>query len=248
LSIKKIAAASALAVLSAGTIVTTIATTTASAKPSFTFGTVTAKPAKNLINGQSVKVTVTNFNDPDGTTLYVAQCPPTIVADQDATECDQRPSSVKNPTTTGGAATAIFHVETGKFFKPTSGSAKCDPKHPCYIVVTDGVTTATTNYAGFATLDFGKKTKTVLSGKSTIKAGKTLHLTATTTKFASPLTGKVVLKDGSKKLDSATEKPSGIVKFATSKLKRGTHKLSAIYSGNSDNKSSKGTLKVVVTK
>jgi hypothetical protein len=229
-----------------GTIAAQSAAATARVPHTLNFGVVTATPSKNLINGQAITVHASGFEDPDGTTLYVAECAPIIATDHDPADCDQRETSVKTPQTTGGEATALFHVETGSNFQSTKGGLKCDPKNPCYVVVTDGLTAETTSYAGFAPLDFGKVTKTALTGKTSLKAGKTEKLTATVKKgFAA--TGKVIFKDNGKKIGKVAL-TDGVAKLAEKHVKKGTHKFTATYKGDSNNKASTGKLKVTVTK
>jgi hypothetical protein len=250
LRINKIAAASLLSVLVSGIAVAGVATQASAAPhaPSFTFGSVSASPSKNLVDKQVISVHVSGFaTDPDGTTLYVTECSPEIVAQQDPTDCDQTPAHVANPTTTGGAATTNFTVRTGTDFHPTKHGLKCDPKNPCDLVVTDGTTLATTNWAAFTPLDFGKKTVTKVSGKKKLHAGAKLKLTVKTSHGKAP-TGTVIVKDGKKVVKKVKEKASGVVKVVEKHMKKGKHKITATYSGDSNNKASKGALKVTVKK
>jgi hypothetical protein len=92
LRIHKIAAASVLSVIAAGTIVAT----TATSANAFSFGTVTLSANKNLVNNQSVTVHISGFGTDtgDGTTtgtvLYVVECTPGILAaDHNPAHCDE---------------------------------------------------------------------------------------------------------------------------------------------------------------
>jgi hypothetical protein len=250
LRINKIAAASLLSVLVSGTVVAGAATQAGATPraPSFTFGSVTASPKSNLVDKQVITAHVSGFaTDPDGTTLYVTECSPLIVSQQDPTDCDQVMSHVANPTTTGGAATTKFTVRTGSDFVPTKHGLKCDPKNPCDLVVTDGKTLATTNWAAFTPLDFGKKTVTKVTGKKKLHKGAKLKLTVKTSHGKSP-TGTVTVKDGKKTVKKVKEKANGTVKVVEKHMKKGKHKITATYSGDSNNKASRGTLKVTVKK
>jgi hypothetical protein len=244
LRINKIAAGAVLSILSASAIVAV----TAAPASAFAFGTMTATPNQNLVNGQAITVKVSGFtNDPDGTVLYVVECSPLIVTQQDPSDCDQVPAEAKNPTTVGGAATAVFHVLTGSSFHPTKPGLKCDFQNPCDIVATDGKTLDTTNYAAFAPLTFKDPravTKTTVKGKKSLKAGASLKLTAKTA--GSKPTGTVVFKDGSKTIAKVAEKSSGVAKATEKKLKAGTHHITVSYSGDANNRPSVGKLTVKV--
>jgi hypothetical protein len=249
LRINKVAATTLLTVMAAGTIVATTATSAGA----FAFGTETAAPNKNLVNGQAVSVKVSGFtNDPDGTTLYVAQCSPLIVTQQDPTDCDQDPSAVKNPTTTGGSASATFHVLVGSSFHPTKSGLKCDFQNPCDIVVTDGQTLDTTKYAAFAQVTFKDtraKTKTTVKGKTKVNAKKSVKFTATTTHSGTgALSGEVLFKDGKHVFGKVAETASGKVSATDKKLKAGKHHITVTYSGNAAFQSSVGKAKVTVKK
>lgn len=247
--------------MAAGTIVAT----SASPAGAYALGTVTASPSSNLVDNQTITVHISGFGTDTGpeTTLYVVECTPKIVSSGgDTSYCDQSDptSPTQSPTVpehvvkitdaSNGTATATFPVHTGSDWLGTHPGAKCDFNNSCYVVVTDGQTEPTTNYAGFAPLTFKDTraaTKTKVTGAKKAKAGGKLKLTAKTT-GGSALSGSVVFKDGSKKIKKVKETASGVVKAVEKKLKPGKHKITATYSGNSKNKGSKGTLKVKVKK
>jgi hypothetical protein len=210
-------------------------------------GTVTISPSTQLVNGEVVQVTINFPTDPDGTVLNVGECSSHILTHQSVHECDNTDADSAHPTLNNHTATTPFTIRTGSSFHGDLAKRKCDPKpaHACYLVATDSKDPNSVVDSGFATLDFGKNTKTKLSGKKSIKAGSALKLKVVTSNTFHP-SGKVVIKDGSKKVATLKEKASGTVKTTLKKLKKGKHKLSATYSGDSNNKTSKGKLTVTV--
>jgi hypothetical protein len=274
LRINKLAAATLLTVLGAGTLVAT----TGSPASAYAFGVVSVSPSSNLVDNQMVTVTISGFGNDTGpatagcvpsgtqtcdTTLYVVECTPKVVSTGgDTTYCDQSdPTAVgQSPTApehvvkitnaSDGSATAQFPVHTGKDWLGPHAGAKCDHADSCVIVVTDGTTAATTSWAGFKSVSFKDlraATKTTIKGKKSAKANSKVALAITTkhTKGTAKLTGKVVVKDGSKKCATVREKASGKV-TAKCKIKSGKNKITAAFSGDAANyKPSTGKLTVV---
>lgn len=227
--------------------------TTGTPAGAFAFGSVVGTPNKNLVDGQVVNVTISGFGTDNGP-LYVAECSPLILTAQDPSYCDQTPADVTVVNATNGAATTPFTVHTGANFHPTKPGLKCDFNDPCYIVVTDGLTLDTTQYAGFQPVTF-KDTRTVTStkvkAKKKVKAGKTLKVTATTKPKGSStasMTGTVVFKDGHKTFATKKEKAGGKVTAKLKHIKKGKHKITVSYSGDSNFQPSTGKVKVKAKK
>jgi hypothetical protein len=208
-------------------------------------GTVVAKPGKNLVDNQTVQVTVkgvTEDTDPKG--LYAAVCDPHILADQDSSWCDLTTTHVnENPAATSGSETISFTIFTGTDFKAKHKGAACDFAHnggTCYIVVSNGPADEPggPTSAGFTTIhykDLRATTKTKLKAKKTAKTGSKVLLTVTTThKGTAKLSGSVLIKDGSKKCTKVKEKASGKV-TAKCKIKAGKNKFTAAFSGDKVN-------------
>ena len=80
---------------------------------------------------------------------------------------------------------------------------------------------------------------------SKLHKGAKLALTVKTSHGKAP-TGTVTVKDGKKTIKKVKEKTTGVVKVVEKHMKKGKHKITATYSGDSNNKASKGTLKVTV--
>jgi len=251
LRIHKIAAASALSVVTAASL---IATTGAGASATPRVGsivipnsTVKVVPATHLVDGQKVTVNMTKFNDDaDGTVLHIAECSTKIFQDQSSEDCSVT-AQATTAVVTNHAATAKLVIHTGANFHPNKKGVKCapGPKFTCDVIVTDNLDPTMIVDSGFAQLTLGKKTTTTLSGKKSVKAGSTLHL-AIVTKGGHLPTGKVVVKDGSKVVKTLTEKTSGKLKTVEKHMKKGTHHLTATYSGDSSNLKSHGKLTVKV--
>jgi Bacterial Ig-like domain (group 3)/Neocarzinostatin family len=251
LKINKIAAGTALSVLASGLMIATATTgagvaAAAQRAPSVVpNATVTISPKSQLVDGEHVTVHMSGFNDPDGTTLHIGQCSFQIFQHQEEKYCGITAQGT-TATTTGGAATTTFTVRT-KSWKPQKAGLKCNPTNACDIIVTDNLDPSKVTYAGFAALDLGKKTKTTVSGKKKLKAGASLKLTSKTTNTFKP-TGTVTFKDGKKTIKKVKESASGVAKVTEKHLKAGTHKITAVYSGDPNNKTSKGSLTVKVKK
>jgi hypothetical protein len=205
-------------------------------------GTVTAKPAKNLVNAEVIKLTVKNVTEdatPKG--LYAAECDPHIINKQDSSWCDLTPADVnENPAATSGSETIMFTVHTGAAFKAAHKGAACDFAHnasSCFIVVSNGPADEPggPTSAGFTTVKFKDSrlaTTTKLKAKKTAKAGSKLTVVATTKhKGTAKLSGTVLITDNKKKCAKVKEKASGKV-HAKCKIKRGKNHIVAKYSGN----------------
>lgn len=249
-----IAAASALSVVTAGMMVAASttgagATTAAHRAPSVVpNATVTITPSKQLVNGEQITVHMSGFGTTAGKTLHIGECSSQIFQHQSQDYCAVPSQATTATTDASGNATATYTVRT-KTWKPnnTSLHLKCDPRanHACDIIVADSLDPNMVQFAGFASLDLGKNTKTKLSGRSHVTAGSKLKLTAKTTNTFHPK-GKVTFKDGKKTIKKVKEKASGVVKITEKHMKPGRHKITATYSGDPNNKTSKGKLKVKV--
>lgn len=205
-------------------------------------GTVTAKPAKNLVDAEVITLTVKNVTEdaaPQG--LYAAECDPHIINKQDSSWCDLTPADVnENPAATTGSEKIMFTVHTGAAFKAAHKGAACDFAHnggSCFIVVSNGPATEPggPTSAGFTTVkfkDLRSATTTKLKSKKTAKVGSKLTVTATTKhKGSVKLSGTVLFKDNNKKCAKVKETASGKV-HAKCTIKAGKNKITALYSGN----------------
>jgi hypothetical protein len=257
LRINKVAAVAALSLVATGTTLGAAATSAGAAgrshvKPSYALAVVSANPDKNLQDLQSVTVTASGFNDPDGTPLYVAECSPNIVSDSNPKECDQNMADVGVILDSSGGGTTQFTVHSGADFHATKKSVKCDAQHSCLITVTDGQTLDTTNYAGLAAISFGTPTKTkVAASDKKVKKGKKDKFTATTTfkgTSSDSMTGTVVFKDGKKTFAKVAEKKSGKVSAKEKMKGTGKHKIKVEYKGDPNFQASTGKTTVTVKK
>jgi hypothetical protein len=263
LRIPKVATGAIMSVIAAGSLIAAGSGTPAGA---YAFGTVTATPATNLVDGHSVTLHISGFGTDTGptavppgeTVLYAVQCTGgvlTSVPQGDTTFCDQSKPSETDPSAplhvgvitnaSNGVATASFTVHTGSNFLAPHKGAKCDAQHSCYIVVTDGMTAATTNFAAFVPItfkDLRAATTTKVKAAKSVKIGKKVKVSVTTkgkTAAGSLKGGKVLIKDGSKKCGSVTETASGKVS-AKCTVKKGKNHITASFAGNTLYKASKG--------
>lgn len=264
--INRVAAATILSVLASGVMIATNSTPAGA----YSLGTVKVSPSKNLADNQQITVHISGFGSDTGpdatppgtTTWYVVECTSQIVSSGgDTSYCDQSdPTSptqdpnvpnhvVKVTNESNGSGTAQFKVHTGADWLGTHPGAKCDYKHACYVVVTDGQTEPTTTWAGLAPVTFKDpravtKTK-VKASKKSAKAKSKVSITATTTHIAgtAKLTGKVVFKDNGKKFKSLKEKATGKL-TAKVKLVKGKNKITVSYPGDTNYKPSAGKVTV----
>jgi hypothetical protein len=268
LRINKIAAATALAVLTSGAAVASAETAAnaATRSPNATLvGFGTATPATNLTNGQTISMSVTGFPAADaGQTMYVFQCAEKALSTLNQGYCDVNPDDSNNTAvfgaSTGGSTvsgTATFKVLTGSSFKPTIASScafspkASDESNTCYVVVADSQdgTVANVSPAGISFKDTRAKSFTAIKAPKTAKKGKTLKYTVgvagTSTAKA---TGKVTIKDGSKKIETDKIPSSGVlkVKVKEKKISKGKHKLKATYPGDDNYKKSSAKVTVKV--
>ncbi len=121
-----------------------------------------------------------------------------------------------------------------------------------------GPHTIAANYTGAT--DFGASTSAAVtqmvqlaSSSATLSAspnpaiaGATLTFTATVTSSGSAPTGAVTFKDGATVLGQATLNLQGVATFAISTLGTGTHAITAIYAGDSNNQPTSASLSVTL--
>jgi predicted DNA-binding antitoxin AbrB/MazE fold protein len=253
LRLHKIATASVLALATAGALVATTATGAGAAASRHATpavvpdGSAQVTPNNQLVDGEHVTIKITLPNDPDGTVLNVGECSTQILAHQSSDYCDNTPAHSAHPTLENHTATVNYTINMGSDFHPTKAGLKCDakPANTCAIVVTDSLNAQDVVDSAYTPLDMGRVTHTSVSGKKHLKAGAKLKLTANTTKAFHP-TGKVVFRDGKKKIKTVTEKATGVVKAVEKHMKKGKHKITATYSGDTNNRPSKGKLTVKV--
>lgn len=215
----------------------------------FSFGTVSANPNSNLVNGQSITVTFSGFGS--ASQVYAGECSPVVNSSQrQDKDCDL--STIAGYPATGGAGQFTMNVLAGSSYHDADGN-QCDYAHGCEIVVSD-TNTPPPNYAGAAQLSF-KDTRahsatSLKASKKKVKSGKKVTFTATTTRSgAAALSGKVVFTDNGKKFATVNEKASGTVKAKEKLKKKGKHHIVATYLGNSSFQPSHSkTVKVTVKK
>jgi hypothetical protein len=247
--VHKIAAASVLALATtAGGLAAGGSAVAASHSPRTVVpnATVTVTPNNGLVDGQVVTVAMSGFaDDPDGTTVYIAECSYHIFVDQTSDDCSITSQST-TATLTNHAATKQFTVRTSSW-KPNKAGLKCTPEaaNACDIIVTDSLDPSMIKDSGFAALDLGRHTATKLSGKTHIKKGAVDKLKVITTGGFKP-SGKVVIKDRKKTIGKVDETTSGKVTVKAKFKRIGTHHLVAYYLGDDNNKASKGKMKVRV--
>lgn len=207
-----------------------------------------ANPDSNLVDQQTVTVSVSSFPTSD-TTVYAAECSANVIKTQDeAQSCDVK--TITSGTVSNGAGSFPFVVRAGSGYVDGAGD-KCDYTTSCYIVISDNENqpTSSSSTAALASLTF-KDTRS--ASKTAVKAahkkakkGKKDTFTATTTAAAAAAGGKVTFTYGSQK-KTVNEKTTGKVK-ATFKIKKsGT--VTASFSGNSKYKPSSGKTKVKIKK
>ncbi|MEI8126305.1 MAG: neocarzinostatin apoprotein domain-containing protein [Actinomycetota bacterium] len=82
---------------------------------------ITVSPATNLMNGQSVKVSGSNFVPKDS--LYIVEC---LLHASGQKQCNIVSISSAKASSTGVLAPTTFHVITGKIGTGTCGTSKTD--------------------------------------------------------------------------------------------------------------------------
>jgi hypothetical protein len=252
LRIHKVAAATLMSVMAAGSIVAaTSGPAAARTSPNLKIitGGVTVKPAAtNLLNNHKVTVNIKGFTG--STTLYVAECAAQVIGKRSLTYCDQT-NLVTLTGVVGGKATTPFTIHAGAGFKPGTTAAKCQYKQNCLILVADSMTVADINNVGFQTITFkGVGTKTKVTSKKKITAGKTLVFKATTThsKGTGLPTGAVTFLANGKKFAKVAEKKTGKVTVKHKFKKAGTYHILVEYAGNNVYVPSVGKETIVVKK
>ena len=164
LKINKIAAGTALSVLTAGAAIAATALPAGASAPAVRHapavsisGTVKVNPNKNVVQGQSVHVTATNFPASDaGKTMYVFECAVQALSTQNPDYCDTHPADGSNGSMfategTSAGGSADYTILTGSHFHPTNKAAKCgfsskkgSTSSTCYVVVSDTATNTNT--------------------------------------------------------------------------------------------------------
>jgi hypothetical protein len=238
LRIHKIAAASLMSVLVAGSMIAA-STASASAHPGAKpanishLANATVTPKANLTDGQVVKIAASKFPKAT-TTLYAVECSSQVIKAVDETYCDQTPADVAVAPASGGKANFKFTIHTGANFHATHSGAVCAYPRTCYIVIANGATAETATYAAIPTVTFkGAVAKLKVKAPSTVKVGKSATITVTTThKGTVKPTGKVVFTDNGKKIGSVKESKSGKVHLKHKFTKKGKQHIKVTYSGD----------------
>ncbi len=105
---------------------------------------------------------------------------------------------------------------------------------------------ASTSAAVTEMVQLATSSATLSASPSPAIAGANLTFTATVTSTGSTPTGSVTFKDGAIVLGQATLNPQGIATFPISTLGTGTHAITAIYAGDTNNQSTSASLSLGV--
>jgi hypothetical protein len=262
LRIHKVAAATLMSVIAAGSLLAASGVPAAAAthgnalsRPGFTLETVTVTPATNLPDNKVVTVDASGFTG--DTTLYVAECSADVVGKMSLNYCDTTNFQTLTGVT-GGAATTQFTVHSGTDFQAPAKSAHCGgftasgkaiPE--CLILVADSTTVSDINYVGFEDIafkDVRAVSKTTIAGKKKVTKGHSLVLTAKTSHGSATPTGSVIFKDNGKKIGKVKESATGKVKLKHKFAKSGKQHITASFSGDATNKPSTGKVTITVKK
>jgi Bacterial Ig-like domain (group 3) len=264
LRIHKVAVATLMSAIAAGSLVAAAAMPAAagthsprvsSATGPNLFG-ATVTPNKDLVNNQVVKVSVTKV--PKGTpTLWTVECSSQITT-FDLTYCDQTSADEPTVTPTKTSATINFKIHTGAAFLATHPGSSCVFPRTCYIVVADGTTLTpnlpnTAKNVWFATVSFKDlrpATKTTVASKKAIKVHKSLTIKVATThaKGTAKPTGTVKITDNGKKIASLKESTTGKLTIKHKFKKAGKQHIKVTYGGDKNYKPSSAKETVTVKK
>lgn len=266
--IHKVAAAALMSIIAAGSLIAATTAPVSASTPAhpgatIVFTTVKVTPAKNLVDKQVVKVNVTDqkshtWSGDSVTTLYFAECSPLAVSKLSEDYCDtSNIATVTGTALKGSTAKANLTIDTSTAgdFNAANKKAVCGGfgHLKCIVLVVDSTSTTTVTSFGQTPISFKDLrplTKTKVTSKKTVKLHKALKFKVRTThaKGTAHPTGKVVFRDGKKKLKTVKESKSGKVTFKGKFSKAGKHHITATYSGDKNYQPSVGKVTITVKK